>query len=156
MAATRFEIIDFSLLHHRIALVKLLNDYMMDEMGNKKPFDPALHGQVLSDLEKHPSYIGFLLKVEDTFVALANCFVNYSTFQGRHLLNIHDYIVSKEHRGMGYGKALLHELIIYAKEKGYCRINLEVREDNVKACALYKSLGFDQCQPNMFFWQKVL
>lgn len=156
MAHLVFEIVNLERQEHRNAVVKLINEYMMDEMGSQKPFDPAMHEKVLNDLKYHHSYKGFLLKSESTYVALANCFVNYSTFQAKHLINIHDYIVSSNERGNGFGKELLNRIIEYAEEHDYCRLSLEVREDNVKAKALYQKLGFKPDEPNMLFWEKDL
>lgn len=154
MSKLTFEIVNLSTDFHRMAVVNLLNEYMEDEMGRKKSFDPALHTKVLSDLASHENYIGFLLKAGNEYVALANCFLNYSTFQANHLLNIHDYVVSSAQRGNGYGKALLQHIVAYAEHKAYCRISLEVRDDNVKAKSLYNALGFKECEPRMLFWEK--
>lgn len=156
MSSLIFEIVNLDKQEHQIAVVDLINEYMMDEMGSQKPFDPALHDKVLSDLKNHHSYKGFLLKSDNKYVALANCFVNYSTFKAKHLINIHDYIVSSDQRGNGFGKELLNQIIDFAKELGYCRLSLEVREDNVKAKALYQKLGFKPDEPTMLFWEKDL
>lgn len=156
MAHLVFEIVNLDRKEHRNAVVALLNEYMMDDMGAQKPFESSMHDKVLNDLKQHPSYTGFLLKSDTSYVALANCFVNYSTFQAKHLINIHDYIVSSNQRGNGFGKELLNQIIEYAKECDYCRLSLEVRDDNVKAKALYQKLGFKPDEPNMLFWEKDL
>jgi len=41
-------------------------------------------------------------------------------------------------------------------ERDYCKITLEVREDNEAALALYRKMGFTECEPNMYFWTKTL
>ncbi len=50
--------------------------------------------------------------------------------------------VIPEMRRMGLGKALLEALCEKAKERGACRLFLEVRESNESARALYSSSGF--------------
>ena len=46
-------------------------------------------------------------------------------------------------RGQGIGRQLMQRAIDAAFAFGLTRIELTVREDNVNAIALYKSLGFD-------------
>ncbi|MFW6371214.1 MAG: GNAT family N-acetyltransferase [Bacteroidota bacterium] len=82
--------------------------------------------------------------------------MNYSTFEGRRLINIHDFIVAPGHRGKGAGYYLLKAIEDYGRKHNFCRINLEVREDNVKARALYRKFGFGECSPPMSFWEKWL
>ena len=48
-----------------------------------------------------------------------------------------------EHHGKGLGYRMIQELLAFAREKGYERIRLETdREDQSRAYALYKRLGF--------------
>lgn len=150
------EHVDLSRNEHRTALVDLLNLYMSDDMGSGKALDPAVHSTILTDLSAHASYKGYLLSSNGHYIALANCFVNYSTFQARYLLNIHDFIVSPKHRRNGVGKSLLNHIVLEARQNQFCRVNLEVREDNLKALAMYSEEGFDFCSPNMLFIEKKL
>jgi len=47
-----------------------------------------------------------------------------------------------EYRGRGIGKSLLQECLQLAVRTGVTRVELEAREDNVSAIALYRRLGF--------------
>jgi ribosomal protein S18 acetylase RimI-like enzyme len=141
---------------HCAAVLQLLNDYMLDEMGIGEPMPEGLGATVIEGLKKHPAYLGFLVCIDEDFVALANCNLNYSTWKARHLINIHDFIVSPKFRKQGAGLFLLNGISDYAKEKGYCRINLEVRNDNFKAQNLYKKAGFTECDPPNHFWEKIV
>jgi ribosomal protein S18 acetylase RimI-like enzyme len=47
------------------------------------------------------------------------------------------------YRGQGVGRRLLEACIAKAWLKGLTRIELEVRSDNARAIALYKSVGFE-------------
>ncbi|MHB9142771.1 MAG: GNAT family N-acetyltransferase, partial [Paludibacter sp.] len=60
------------------------------------------------------------------------------------------------YRGKGLGKALMKKLEDISIERNYCKITLEVREDNAVAQNLYRSLGYGECQPKMLFWTKKL
>ena len=50
--------------------------------------------------------------------------------------------IIKEYRGQGIGKELIKSALSLAKKKGLTRIELTVREDNLKAIALYQNIGF--------------
>ena len=51
--------------------------------------------------------------------------------------------VAPEHRGQGYSKTLITDMIRYAKEKGFQHMTLEVRVSNAVAIALYEKFGFE-------------
>lgn len=52
--------------------------------------------------------------------------------------------VSVEARKRGIGRALMEELIKTAKELGVVTLHLEVRQSNVAAQRLYRSVGFEE------------
>jgi ribosomal-protein-alanine N-acetyltransferase len=56
-----------------------------------------------------------------------------------HLLNV---AVAIPARRRGIGRALMNDLLAYAREHEVVRILLEVRSSNTAALALYESLGF--------------
>jgi len=139
---------------HCEAVLQLLNDYMMDEMGTGNPMPDNLGPQIIEGLKKHAAYIGFMVSAEGQFAALANCNLNFSTWKAKPLINIHDFIVSPGFRKQGVGLFLLRSIEEYARQKGYCRVNLEVRQDNCNAQNLYKKAGFTECTPPNLFWEK--
>jgi ribosomal protein S18 acetylase RimI-like enzyme len=141
---------------HCDQMIKLLNDYMNDPMGNNRPMPRELGPQIISGLKKHSGFLGIFVMADDQFAGLANCNINFSTFQAKPLINIHDFIVTPEYRNIGAGSFLLQGIIIYASENGFCRVNLEVREDNPTAKSLYKKNGFSDCVPKMMFWERKL
>jgi len=141
---------------HCAQIIKLLNDYMNDPMGNNRPLPKELAPQIIAGLKQHSGFLGFFVMADDQFAGLANCNVNFSTFQAKPLINIHDFIVAPEYRNIGAGHFLLRGMINYASQNGYCRVNLEVREDNLTAKSLYKKMGFSDCVPRMMFWERKL
>lgn len=141
---------------HCLQLLKLMNDYMNDEMGIGEPMPEHLGPKIIEGLRKHSGYVGFFVQIGDEFAALANCNLNFSTWKAKPLINIHDFTVSPNFRKQGVGLFLLDKIAEYAIEKGYCRINLEVRHDNFKAQNLYKKAGYKECQPPNYFWEKRL
>lgn len=74
-------------------------------------------------------------------VGFALWFHNFSTFVGRRGLYLEDLYVRPEHRGRGYGKAMLTHLARLAVERGCGRMEWAVLDWNVRAEDFYRSLG---------------
>lgn len=74
-------------------------------------------------------------------VGFALFFHNFSTFLGRAGLYLEDLYVLPEHRGMGYGKALLRQLARIARERGYGRMEWWCLDWNRPSIDFYLSLG---------------
>lgn len=74
-------------------------------------------------------------------VGFALFFTNYSTFLGRAGIYLEDLFVRPEHRGRGYGKALLVHLARLAVERRCGRLEWAVLDWNTPAIEFYKSLG---------------
>lgn len=141
---------------HRQAMLSQLDWYMQDPMAGQGKMPEKLAVKIIEGLEKQPNYLFFLAKYNHEFAGVANCFINFSTFKAKQLLNIHDFSVSPEFRKKGVGKSLMSKIVEYCHEKGYCKITLEVRNDNIKAQYLYQKLGFTECDPPMYFWELLV
>ena len=74
-------------------------------------------------------------------VGFALFFHNFSTFLGRSGLYLEDLFVWPEHRGKGYGKALLRQLAVIAVERGCGRLEWVCLDWNQPSIDFYKSLG---------------
>jgi len=151
-----FEFCDFENPIHLNALADLLNMYMADPMGDSPKLNKLQQLRLVDGLANHPSSLVLFEIFDEKIVGLATCFINFSTFKVKPYLNIHDFFVHPDYRGKGLAKKLMEELISISEERKYCKINLEVREDNRAAQGLYRSMGFEECKPNMFFWTKTL
>ena len=66
---------------------------------------------------------------------------NFSTFLGRKGLYLEDLFVKPEHRGRGYGKALLLALARIAVERKCGRFEWMVLDWNTPSIRFYESLG---------------
>jgi len=141
---------------HTRQLIKLLNDYMCDPMGKNAEMEEGFASKIIAGLKAYTCYLGFFVLLDDQFAGLANCNHNFSTFKAKPILNIHDFIITPEFRNIDAGQFLLAGIINFASQNGYCRINLEVREDNLNAKSLYKKMGFSDCVPRMMFWERML
>jgi ribosomal protein S18 acetylase RimI-like enzyme len=139
----------------RQAIVKLMNHYMADEMGGRRPsYSVTKARAVVEGLEKHPSRLVLLAEYKGKFVGLCNCFINFATFTAKPFINIHDVVVLNDLRGLGIGRKLMEAVEAKARELGCGKITLEVRSDNLFAQQLYKSMGFHEDTPVMHFWSK--
>ncbi|MDD3080507.1 MAG: GNAT family N-acetyltransferase [Paludibacter sp.] len=156
MTELYFEPCDFENPDHLTALAELTNHYMADPMGDAPALTKLQQLRLVDGLANHPTAEVMFAITNCKVVGLATCFVNFSTFNVKPYLYIHDIVVLNEFRGKGIGKALLEKLIEISQERKYCKVTLEVREDNTVAQSLYKNLGFDECDPKMFFWTKKL
>lgn len=87
-------------------------------------------------------YAEVLIAEEDGRPAgFALYFHNFSTFVGKPGLYLEDLFVLPEHRGKGFGKALLSELARIAVERDCGRLEWAVLDWNEPAIGFYKSLG---------------
>jgi GNAT superfamily N-acetyltransferase len=74
-------------------------------------------------------------------VGFAVFFHNFSTWLGRAGLYLEDLFVKPEHRGKGYGRALLVDLAKIAHERGCGRMEWAVLDWNEPAIEFYRKLG---------------
>ena len=74
-------------------------------------------------------------------VGFALFFHNFSTFLGRAGLYLEDLFVLPEHRGKGYGKAILQRLAAIALERGCGRMEWWCLDWNQPSIDFYRSLG---------------
>jgi GNAT superfamily N-acetyltransferase len=138
---------------HIQAMLSQLDFYMQDPMAGQGKMPEKLALKIIEGLMKQPNYLFFLAKCNGEYAGVANCFINFSTFKAKQLINIHDFSVSPNYRKKGIGEAMMEKIIDHCREKGYCKITLEVRNDNMKAQNLYKKAGFSECAPPMHFWE---
>ena len=147
---------DFKNPGHRSALVSLLNHYITDKMGGAVPLDEQQGIKLVEGLDNPPSKLILFAGIGENMIGLAVCFVNFATFPVKPFINIHDIVVLDEYRNTGVGRMLMQGIHQAAASIGCSKITLEVREDNRNARHLYQSLGYRECAPKMYFWEKRL
>ncbi len=79
--------------------------------------------------------------LEGKAVGFALFFHNFSTFLGRAGIFLEDLFVLPEHRGKGYGKALLRRLARITMERGCGRLEWNCLDWNQPSIDFYLSLG---------------
>lgn len=75
-------------------------------------------------------------------VGLAVFFDSYSSWAGRPALMLHDLFVDHGARGAGIGRLLLAAVAREARERGCCRMDVNVLAWNAGARRFYEGLGF--------------
>lgn len=152
---------DLSRAEHQHALLTMLEAYMLDPMEGGVPPSAQVKRDLVPALRAHPACYVLLAYQAGAPVGFAICFLGFSTFLARPLLNIHDIFVDASLRGTGIGAMLLDRIEAKARDLNCCRITLEVREDNRVARGLYRKVGFDRVRVGaeraiMEFWHKPL
>ena len=94
-------------------------------------------------------------------IGICTCFQGFSTFKCKPLVNLHDCYVRAGWRGGGVVDALLAEVERVARDRGCCKLTLEVLSENHRAQRAYTRFGFgayvlDPEAGHALFWQKVL
>ena len=82
--------------------------------------------------------------VDGVEVGYALFFHNFSTFLGRAGIYLEDLFIMPEHRGKGYGKATLKQLVKIAVERGCGRLEWSCLDWNQPSIDFYLSLGAEQ------------
>jgi ribosomal protein S18 acetylase RimI-like enzyme len=127
---------------HQEAVVALIAAYATDPMGNGAPLPPDVLGNLIAGLKKHPTTLILLAYVDGRPAGIATCFIGFSTFYARPLVNIHDLAILPEFRGQGIGRRLMDGVLDKARQLGCCKVTLEVHEGNARAKKMYEAAGF--------------
>ena len=146
---------------HADAIGLLLNSYAEDPMGGGHSLPADLLQQLPAELAKRPHAFSVLAFVGGEPAGLVNCFEGFSTFACRPLVNVHDVMVKEQFRGLGLSQKMLQKVEEIARQRGCCKITLEVLEGNALAQSAYRKFGFDDsvfdpAHGRMLFWHKPL
>ena len=124
------------------AIVELLDAYARDPAGGGTPLSAYARENLVAALAARPQAFSILALDGEQPVGLINCIEGFSTFACRPLVNIHDVVVRRSHRGQRVGERMLAEAERVARARGACKLTLEVLSGNAPACRLYERVGF--------------
>ena len=65
-------------------------------------------------------------------------------YRNSHIAYLGGLAIDPSHSGKGYGLTMLKEVLAYAKEQGFLRVELSVATINEKAIRLYEKAGFQK------------
>lgn len=143
------------------AVVMLLDAYASDPAGGGEPLSDFAKANLVPSLAARPTAFSILAFDGAQPVGLVNCIEGFSTFACRPLVNVHDVAVLASHRGRRIGELMLAQAEQVARERGACKLTLEVLSGNVGARKLYERIGFadyqlDPAMGHACFMQKWL
>ncbi|MBI3432071.1 MAG: GNAT family N-acetyltransferase [Hydrogenophilales bacterium] len=128
---------------HAAVLVELLDAYARDPAGGGEALSDFARDNLVGELAARPFMFSVLAFDGASPVGLVNAIEGFSTFACRPLVNVHDVVVLPSHRGRGIAARLFAEVEAIARERGACKLTLEVLSGNSAARGLYEKLGFD-------------
>ena len=152
---------DYQNPSHEADIINLMQAYANDPMGGGKPLADEVINNLCKQLAKRPYAFTLIGYIDGQAAGLITCFEQFSTFACQPLINIHDVVVLKPYRGRGISKQMLAKVEQIARQKGCCKLTLEVLAGNQVARAAYRRFGFSgyELSPETGqaeFWQKVL
>ena len=130
-------------------------------MGGGEGLSEYVKNNLVKTLAKRQDFLTLLAYVDGKPAGILNCVEGFSTFKCKSLLNIHDCGVLTQYRGLGLSQQLFNEAERISRQRGYCKLTLEVLEGNIVAQNAYRKLGFtgyelDVKTGKAMFWEKVL
>ena len=135
---------DLSLAEHQEAVLAMVDAYSRDAMGDGKPLDQDVRTRLIPGLRRHPTTLIFLAFDGVQPIGAAVCFIGFSSFAAKPIINIHDFVVLPTSRGRGIGRRLLEAVEAKAREIGCCKLTLEVMDKNHQAIRMYQAAGFER------------
>jgi ribosomal protein S18 acetylase RimI-like enzyme len=142
-------------------VVELMNHYALDQMGGGQALTDEVKSNMVSEMAKVPGAFSVLATINGQAAGLINCFMGFSTFKAKPLINIHDVIVHEDFRGLKLSQMMLEKVEEVARQRDCCKLTLEVLQGNKLAQSAYIKFGFagyalDPEMGNALFWQKAL
>ncbi|MBC7443849.1 MAG: GNAT family N-acetyltransferase [Polaromonas sp.] len=146
---------------HAQALVDLLDAYAQDPAGGGAALGAFAKANLATELAARPQAFSVLAFAGGQAVGLVNCIEGFSTFACRPLVNVHDVAVLASHRGRRVAEQMLALVETIARQRGACKLTLEVLAGNASAIRLYERVGFagyelDPAMGKAQFFQKRL
>lgn len=146
---------------HANAYLTLMSHYACDPMGGGEDLSDYAKANLVSTILKRTDMVILLVFKQDKPAALLTAIEGFSTFACKPMFNIHDVAVTKEFRGLGLTGMLFSGIEEIARQRGYCKISLEVLSGNQIAKNAYTKYGYsdyqlDPCHGSALFWTKSL
>ncbi len=141
--------------------IDLLDAYARDPLGGGEPLSAYSREHLARALAARDDALTLLAFDEQQAVGLLNAFEGFSTFLCKPLINIHDLYVAPQWRNRGLARQLIAAVETIARDRGCCKLTLEVLGGNAPARASYRRAGFepyrlDPAQGQAEFWHKLL
>jgi putative acetyltransferase len=112
-----------------------INPYLLYEITDSDSFEP-IYQQLLGQNVK------YIYEDEGEKVGMFKLIP--LTYRASHIVYLGGLAIHPSHASKGYGYKMLEEIIEFAKQKGFLRIELSVSVTNKKAIHLYTKAGFEK------------
>lgn len=160
-------VVDYADPREAQALVALLDAYARDPAGGGESLAPEVKARLPQALRQRQGAFSVIAwardgaDAEEVPVGLINCLEGFSTFACRPLVNVHDVAVLPAWRGHRVTQRMLAAVERVARERGACKLTLEVLQGNLPALRAYEREGFagyalDPAMGQAQFMQKCL
>ena len=152
---------DYSNESDAAVILQLMQAYAGDPMGGGQALPQFTLDNLVASLDDMPGAFTVLAFERQEAVGLINCFTGFSTFKSKPLINIHDVIVVANRRGRGIASEMLQQVEAIARQRGCCKLTLEVLQGNLPAQRAYSKAGFAEYAlgpeaGHALFWEKLL
>jgi ribosomal protein S18 acetylase RimI-like enzyme len=159
--SVELKIVDYADPKQAADFMMLLDHYSQDPMGSGAPLPDEVKNTLVAEIQKRDFFASAIAYVDGKPAALVNFAEGFSTFSAKPLVNVHDLVVHADFRGQGLSHKLLKFVEDEAKERGCCKVTLEVLSENTVAIKSYEKFGFKPYQLTEAggpaqFWQKKL
>ena len=141
--------VDYGNAREAQALVDLLDGYARDPAGGGAPVPHGVKQGLAEALRQRPQAFSVIAWAADSSaphgevpVGLINCLEGFSTFACKPLVNVHDVAVAPQWRGHRIAQRMLQAVEAIARERGACKLTLEVLSGNHSALRAYEREGF--------------
>lgn len=116
-------------------IASLIED-IFNELGF--PFDKETTHKDLFDIKNYFTKF-FVIRINNEVVGTIGV-----KMEGIKVAGIKRLYLKKEHRGKGWGRALLEEALLFSKEAGAEKAQLRTTERNIQALKIYNKNGFKE------------
>ncbi len=113
----------------------LVNPYLLYEMDEAANFVTIFQTLMQSNV---------LYIFEKEGVAVGMCKLISLAHRTNHIAYLGGVAIDPEQSGKGLGQTMLHEILVFCKEKGILRLELSTATHNEKAIRLYEKMGFER------------
>jgi len=140
---------DYTDAGHMAALLSLLDAYACDAAGGGEGLSDFAKSQLPAALRARTfmfSVLAFDVSAGQVPVGLVNCVEGFSTFACQPLVNVHDVVVLASYRGQRIAQQMFGLVEQISRQRGACKLTLEVLSGNAPAVTLYRRMGFDNYQ----------
>lgn len=124
-------------------ILELLDDYFRHSTDGSAGLDGNVRENLINELRKNINPLIYIAYEGSRAVGEVVAFKGFSIFEACSYVYVQFIYVRPEMQRRGVARRLMAEIEERAKALGCFKINLEVREHNVSAKSLYRSLGYE-------------